>query len=97
MSERANQLLAEILALPREERWEVTRQLLEREQEEIPELPESDESEEEAEARWREELDRRLASIADGTAELIPWEKARAEIAAELERRRAARARGETP
>ena len=46
---------------------------------------------------FRAELNRRLQSIADGTAVLIPWEVARENIRVELERRRAARVRGEAP
>ena len=38
------------------------------------------------------EIARRSDSLHDGTAELVSWEDARRQIAAELERRRAARA-----
>jgi putative addiction module component (TIGR02574 family) len=43
---------------------------------------------------FRAELQRRLDSVADGTAQLVPWEQARDEMRAELARRRAARASG---
>lgn len=45
---------------------------------------------------FRAELERRLQSVADGTAELIPWEQARAAMREELERRRAARTAGKS-
>jgi hypothetical protein len=93
VGERANQLLTEILGLPEAERRELTRQLLDREEQELPEFPETDESEEEARIRWQAELDRRLASVADGTAELIPIDEALDRGLEELRRRRELRER----
>jgi hypothetical protein len=88
VGERANRLLTEILSLPLDERRELTRQLLDREDQEFPEFPETDETEEEARVRWQAELDRRLASVADGTAELIPIDEALDRGREELRRRR---------
>ncbi|HET6572930.1 MAG TPA: addiction module protein [Fimbriiglobus sp.] len=42
-----------------------------------------------ADPEWRAEFERRLQLVADGTAELIPWEEAREQIRSELARRRA--------
>lgn len=50
-----------------------------------------------ADPEWRAEFERRLQSVADGTAELIPWEEAREQIRSELARRRAERAAGNRP
>ncbi len=37
-------------------------------------------SDEDAEAAWSKEIERRLAEIAAGSVELIPWEEVRAEL-----------------
>jgi putative addiction module component (TIGR02574 family) len=50
-----------------------------------------------ADPEWRAEFERRLRSVADGTAELIPWAESREQIRAELARRRAERAAGDRP
>ncbi len=82
MSERANQLILEVLALPLEEREEVLSQLYEAEMAELPEgIHVPDEEEEHA------ELLRRLAMIEDGTAELVPFDDAMDRITEELSRR----------
>ena len=85
MSGEANGLLQQALNLPPDERYHLAQQLLDslEGEELIPDDPE-----------YRAELDRRLQSVADGTAELIPWEEARENIRSELERRRAARRGG---
>ena len=85
MSEEAAKLFALALALPDDEREELGQKLIDSVENDdgLPDDPE-----------WRAELDRRLQSVADGTAELIPWEVARDEMRAELERRRAARSSG---
>jgi hypothetical protein len=86
MSERSAQLLQEVLALPPDDRAEFTRLLREHEEAELPEWPqEIDEEEEHA------ELLRRLASVEDGTAQLIPFEEAMDRITTELDRRQKAR------
>ena len=84
MSGEAHALLQQALNLPPEERYEFARRLLDSLGDDL--LPNDPE--------YQTELQRRLDSVADGTAELIPWEQARAEIEAELERRRAARRQG---
>ena len=48
----------------------------------LPEVPEVWDNEEEAEAAWQEELQRRLDSVADGTAQLIDGEQVFAELRA---------------
>lgn len=86
MSERTAQLLQEVLALPPDDRAEFTRLLWEKEMAELPEYP-CDRTEEEEQA----ELDRRLASIEDGTADPVPFDEAMDRIAEELARRQKAR------
>jgi putative addiction module component (TIGR02574 family) len=82
MSEAAQAVLNQALALTVEDQqW-----LIERLREE------ADESGEEGAgiegyAEWREELDRRLQSVADGTAELIPFEEAMQQIRDEVAKR----------
>jgi putative addiction module component (TIGR02574 family) len=46
----------------------------------LPEMPRVWDNEEEAEAAWQAELQQRLDSIADGTAELVDGEQAFAEL-----------------
>ena len=89
MSDAAATLLQQALALPEPDRRWLADQLdasLGEGESQLPDDP-----------VFRAELARRLQSIADGTAELIPWEIARENIRTELERRREARARGESP
>ncbi len=42
----------------------------------LPEMPARWASEEEAEVAWQAELNRRLDEVANGTAELVPWDQA---------------------
>jgi putative addiction module component (TIGR02574 family) len=93
MSETATKLLEQLLALPEDERLMIADRLWdslgdEKQQEIIDEAANDPE--------FQAELERRLDSVANGTAELIPWEQAREEMRAELERRRAARGGGTT-
>lgn len=47
--------------------------------------PEStSESEIEIEAAWATEIERRISEVDDGSVELIPWEKVRAELIAQI-------------
>ena len=70
MSEAAQNLLTQALALPPEDQHWLSHRL----QEECEQT--GDEGEDiEGYAEWREELDRRLQSIADGTAVLVPFEE----------------------
>jgi putative addiction module component (TIGR02574 family) len=94
MSETVTTLLDQLLKLSEADRaliadrlWE---SLSDEKQEELMDETTSD-------PEFQAELQRRLDSIADGTAELIPWEQARVTIREELERRRAARKQGEQP
>lgn len=49
---------------------------------------EADESEEEVAAAWDEELDRRVAEVDAGEAELIPWEEVKRQALALLANRK---------
>jgi putative addiction module component (TIGR02574 family) len=88
MSGEATNLLQQALNLPPDERYEFAQRLLDSLDSEdlLPDDP-----------AVRAELERRLKSVEDGTAELIPWEQARENIRAELDRRRAARESGNQP
>ena len=83
MSDAATTLLQQAPNLNPNERYELAQQLLDSIEEDdgLPDDPE-----------WRAELERCMQSVADGTAELIPWETARENIRAELARRAADRA-----
>ena len=74
-------LLAEVLRLPRRERARIAENLL-------SSLEESDDA---VAAAWAEELQRRSREIAEGHVETIPWETVRSEILRELDERRAHR------
>lgn len=85
MSDTVAKLLEQIMELPAEDRRTLAEQIqgsLDAEQ--LPDDPE-----------WQAEFERRLQSVADGTAELIPWEQAREDIRAELARRWTARVTSE--
>lgn len=68
-------LRSEALALPAEQRAELAHALLE---------SLNGEDDADAEATWLDELDRRVQSVADGTARLVDWDDARQRIAARL-------------
>jgi len=72
------ELLAQVLRLPRGERARLAEQVLSSLEE-----PEGDVA-----AAWADELQRRSRELADGTVAPIPMETARAEILAELKQRR---------
>ena len=74
-----DELLAQVLRLPREERARVAEQL----------LSSLEESEEEVAAAWAIELERRSREVAEGRVQTIDWETARADILKELQERRA--------
>jgi len=82
MSESALKLLEQVMALPPTDQAEFSRHLLD------AEFPTDGETEAEATARWETELDRRLAEVADGSAESLPLVEAMAVARAELARRR---------
>jgi putative addiction module component (TIGR02574 family) len=74
-------LLEQLLSLPRRERVRLAEEL----------LSSLEEPEEQLAAAWVPELERRSQEIAQGAVRVTPWETARAEITAELEERRARR------
>ena len=72
------ELLAQVLRLPRTERARVAEEV----------LSSLEEPEDDVAAAWASELQRRSRELADGTVVPVPWETARAEILAELKQRR---------
>jgi putative addiction module component (TIGR02574 family) len=76
-----DELLAEVLRLPRPERAKVAEEL----------LASLEEPSDEVAAAWAEELERRALELAEGRVQTVPWETVRAEILKELEDRRARR------
>ena len=85
MSDEANSILQRAMNLPPDERFQVAQELLNSLGEDLwPADPEHD-----------AEITRRSDEAHAHPERLIPWEQARQEIEAELERRRAARQRGE--
>lgn len=77
------ELLAQVLQLPREDRARVAEALLSSLEEQ---------SDEEVAAAWARELDRRSREVAEGKVETVEWGSAQAQILDELEQRRARRA-----
>jgi putative addiction module component (TIGR02574 family) len=86
MPAAAAKILADALALPPAERGELAHALLRS-------LAEDDSDDPSTEAAWAAELERRADSVAQGTAELVPWDEARAKLRADLKARREARGR----
>ena len=78
-----DELLAQVLQLPRQERARVAEELL-------CSLEEADD--EEIAAAWAPELERRSREVAEGNIQTVEWSTARTEILKELEDRRARRA-----
>ncbi len=76
------ELLAEVLRLPRNERARLAEEVL-------ASLEEADEGD--VETAWAGELERRSRELAEGKVQGIEWSRARAEILDELEERRARR------
>ena len=72
------ELLAEILRLPRRERAKVAQEL----------LSSLEEPADDVAAAWATELERHSRDVADGRVQTVPWETVRAEILTELEQRR---------
>jgi putative addiction module component (TIGR02574 family) len=77
------ELLAQVLRLPRHERARLAEEVL-------SSLEES--NDEEVAAAWAGELGRRSREVAEGKVQTVDWDTARAEILKELEDRRAGRA-----
>jgi len=72
-------LLAQVLKLPRQERARVAEQL----------LSSLEEPEEQVTVAWARELERRSREIAEGKVQTVEWETVRAEVLKELKQRRA--------
>ena len=75
------ELLAQVLRLPRVERARVADEV----------LSSLEEPEEDVAAAWAGELERRAHEIADGRVQPVDWDTARGQILKELEQRRAGR------
>lgn len=75
------ELLAQIMRLPRDERVRVAEQL----------LSSLEEPDEQVAVAWALELERRSREMAEGKVQAVEWETARAEVLKELEQRRAGR------
>jgi len=75
------ELLAEVLRLPRPERARLADEV----------LTSLEESDEKVTAAWARELERRSREVEQGQVRLVDWETARVDILSELERRRAGR------
>jgi putative addiction module component (TIGR02574 family) len=78
---KTEELLAEVLRLPRDERARVVEEV----------LSSLEEPEDEVAAAWAAELERRSREVAEGRVQTVAWETVRAEILRELEQRRASR------
>ena len=74
-------LLAQVLGLPRAQRARMAEEV----------LSSHEEPDEEVAKAWVEELNRRSRDVAEGLIQTVEWETARAEVTGELERRRARR------
>jgi putative addiction module component (TIGR02574 family) len=77
------ELLAQVLRLPRHERARLAEELL-------SSLEEADD--EQVTAAWADELERRSREVAEGKVQTVDWGTARTELLKELEERRARRA-----
>lgn len=78
-----DELLAQVLRLPRIERAKLAAEVL---------TSLEDVDDEEVVAAWASELERRSREVEDGVVATVDWETTRTEIAKELEDRRARRA-----
>jgi len=72
MTDKAEQLVAQVLQLPRTERTEVLSRL-------IRAMDESD-TDVDANALWDEEIERRIDDMEAGRVKPMSWEEARAQI-----------------
>lgn len=75
MTEKADALLREALALTPEDRAELATSLIDS----LDAAPDV-----EVEAAWQEEIARRLETVRAGTAKLVPWEEVRRQARAAL-------------
>jgi putative addiction module component (TIGR02574 family) len=74
-SERVRKLLTEAAALPTDERAELVHELART-------LPEAYDGDDDVDIDY-DELDRRMMSVRDGSAVLVPWEEARRQLLGE--------------
>ena len=81
MNMATDDLLTQLLRLPREERARLAEEI----------LSSLEEPDEEVARAWVQELKRRSADVAAGRSQTVEWEIAREEVKRELERRRADR------
>lgn len=77
------ELLAQVLKLPRQERARLAEEVLSS----LEDLDDEDVA-----AAWAGELSRRSREVAEGKVQSVDWESARTELVKELEDRRAGRA-----
>jgi putative addiction module component (TIGR02574 family) len=77
MTQRAQDLLREALALPVDERADVAAQLL-------ASLDDEDIATEDIEAAWAVEIEKRARRVLTGQSEGVPWEDVRRRAEAEL-------------
>ena len=75
------ELLAEVLRLPRAERARVVEEV----------LTSLEEPSDDVAAAWAAELERRSREVAEGRVQTVAWETVRTEILREVEQRRAGR------
>jgi len=78
---KTEELLAEVLRLPRDERARVVEEV----------LSSLEEPADDVAAAWAAELERRSREVAEGRVQTVAWETVREEILRELEQRRATR------
>jgi putative addiction module component (TIGR02574 family) len=76
-----DELVAELLRLPRPERARVAEQV----------LCSLEETEDAVSAAWADELTRRSREVAEGRVQVLDWDSVRADVLAELKQRRAGR------
>ncbi len=77
----AEELLAQVLRLPRTERARLAEEV----------LSSLEESDEQVAAAWARELERRSREIAQGAVQPVDWDTARGQVLKEIEQRRADR------
>lgn len=77
-SARKQDLLAELLDLPREDRLDVLHELLG--SLEDTDVEEDADIDPDVEAKWMVEVRRRYQEVLDGTAKLTPWDKVRSRL-----------------
>ena len=76
-----DELVAELLRLPRPERARVAEQV----------LSSLEETEDDVATAWADELMRRSRDVAEGRVQVLDWDAVRTEISSELKQRRTSR------